>query len=128
MRIHLHNNRIALIDDEDAWKVMHVKKWYYNRRKSSDFGYALGFIGHKDGDFTRPINVYLQRLIMAPPDNMQVTFKSNDTLDCRKSNLIIIPKGGSKWRQRNHVKRLGEPEPEKRKKGDAYRVGHKLFK
>jgi hypothetical protein len=66
-----------------------------------------------DGDRMRPHLVdssevqettgYLHREIMNPPHGCEVIFLNGDTLDCRKSNLKVVPRGES--RRHNRVRK-----------------------
>lgn len=65
-----------LIDLEDIERCRKIK-WYYNKNRNS----VRTVINEK--------TIYLNRFIMNVDTDIYVAFKSRDTMDCRKENLII---------------------------------------
>lgn len=84
MEIPLTKGKVAIIDDEDAPRVL-TRKWTAlfnprNRRWYARRGIPLG---------KRQTTLYLHRFIMDAPPGKQVDHKNGDGLDCRRSNLRL---------------------------------------
>lgn len=81
MEIKLTKNKVTLIDDEDAERVLELK-WHVSRS-----GSGIDYAGH-----TKKIHggvILLHRYLLDAPDGMFVDHINGDTLDNRKSNLRI---------------------------------------
>lgn len=70
------NGRVAIIDASDSEIVNKYEKWWCTKT-----GYVYAQVGRK--------NVYLARLIMNPPDGLQVDHIDRKTLDNRRCNLRV---------------------------------------
>ncbi len=79
-KIKLTQGKFALIDDSDCLLVSSIK-WQATRRRKSF--YAVGY--SKSVGKT----IYMHRLIMQPPDNLQVDHINHNSLDNRRCNLRV---------------------------------------
>jgi hypothetical protein len=80
MKIPLTQGEFAIIDDEDAEKVIGIK-WSVVKPNPKNW-YARN---SKHG--------YLHRFLMDAPEGMTVDHKDGNGLDCRRSNMRIVPHG-----------------------------------
>lgn len=73
----------ALIDSDDAERVL-AFKWIYYKNERSGKEYALSSNQSPNGN---PTTRYLHRFILNAPQGKQVDHKDNDGLNCQKENL-----------------------------------------
>lgn len=79
--LQLSRGMIALVDDEDYdWLIQY--KWYANTFSGRWYAATKGM---GDGETT-----LLHRLIMNPPNGMQVDHINHNGLDCRRCNMRIV--------------------------------------
>jgi len=77
----------AIFDLQDM-KVVKSHKWYLN-----NYGYAITRINRKK-------QVFLHRLIMQPPETMQIDHINGNTLDNRRCNLRLCTKQQNMYNQK----------------------------
>jgi hypothetical protein len=84
VEVPLTQGKVALIDDEDAERVLAYKwsAWWDSRSKQWRVGRTTVSNGRK-------IMVYLHRFILSAPSGLQVDHKNMDSLDNRRSNLRL---------------------------------------
>jgi hypothetical protein len=80
----LNHGKIAIVDDEDYDRLMAMGKWHYNN------GYAIRSAPYKTslGKWSSK-TVFMHRIIMDAPKEMEVDHRWGDTLDNRKENLRL---------------------------------------
>lgn len=83
------DNKTFIIDPEDYDKVS-TKVWHIN-----DFGYVISWINGK--------HCRLHRLIMEPPNNMDIDHINHNTLDNRKCNLRICTRQQNSMNQKKKI-------------------------
>lgn len=98
-RIHLTRNRIALVDDEDYESVSRFK-WTLLPKGYASCIMFMGNLNHKRVLCT----MKLHRLIMRPPDSMEIDHINHNGLDCRRSNMRICT---HQQNQYNQISRYG---------------------
>lgn len=76
MNIPLTQGKSAIIDDSDAHLVI-GRKWHYVKTRKNEYA-------RSGGD-------YLHRVIVSPPDDMEVDHIDGNGLDCRRSNMRVVP-------------------------------------
>lgn len=79
VEVPLTQGKVALIDDEDAERVL-AFGWYYHVNKRTGKGYA---------QISTRAETLLHRFILDAPDGVLVDHKDGNTLDCRRRNLRI---------------------------------------
>jgi hypothetical protein len=84
-KITLRGGAVSIVDDED-FEYLSKMKW------RNEKGYA------KSGGAYN--SVYMHRLIMNPPNDMQIDHKNNNPLDNRKVNLRIVTDAQNKYNTR----------------------------
>lgn len=77
--IELTQGRVAIVDDDD-FEILNQCKWHYG------WGYAKRRVYFGGG---RSKYLRMHRVIMNPPDGIQVDHKNGDGLDNRRCNLRI---------------------------------------
>ncbi len=101
--IRLGHGRVAAVDRED-FRRLNAFKWVLMNRKYAGRRIHLG--GRK---FTHE---YLQQAVLGLPPGQDraavaITFDNDDTLDCRKCNLVVEPKVEQLQRKRPMQNRTG---------------------
>jgi hypothetical protein len=96
IKIPLTQGRFALINDEDALKVLPYK-WRVIQNR-----YVVGRLGGSSKNH----EVRLHRLIMDAPTNMDVDHKNHDGFDNQKSNLRICTTSQNLANQRPQKRKL----------------------
>lgn len=82
----LSQGRVAIIDDEDAERVLAFKwTYYYNRQNKKSYARRAVWASPPAKQGT----VYLHRFIVNAPAGVQVDHRDNDGLNCQKSNLRV---------------------------------------
>lgn len=80
----LSQGKVAIIDDDDAERVLAFKwTYYYNRKNKKSYARRAVWASPPAKQGT----VYLHRFIMNAPVGVQVDHRDNDGLNCQKSNL-----------------------------------------
>jgi len=92
-RIPLTKGHVAIIDAAD---VPLVEAWNWYALVVRDTVYAIR--GKWTGGKQRTI--LLHRVIMAPPDDLQVDHRSGDGLDCRRANMRLATRAQNQHNQR----------------------------
>lgn len=85
VEVPLSQGKTALIDDEDAERVLaHRWTYYFHVRNRKAYAHRVIWVAGGKG---KQITVMLHRFIMNAPKGVQVDHKDNDGLNCQKSNL-----------------------------------------
>ena len=99
-QIPLTKDKFAIIDDEDAERVL-AFKWSYC---PAGTGYATrnAYLG---GGRKNPIRktIALHRFIMNAPKGLSVDHINGDSLDCQKSNLRVCTHAENTRNKRKHI-------------------------
>lgn len=82
IRVPLGHGVFALIDAADAPLVVQHR---WGRMKTGDKMYAVSW-SRENG---KTVNLLLHRLLMNPPDDMEVDHENGDALDCRRVNMRL---------------------------------------
>ena len=81
----------ALVDDEDYDRASKVTWHLTQKRNVVAYVYTKLNNGKHSWRGGRKMDqLALQRLVMNAQEGMVVKFRSNDTLDCRKENLVVV--------------------------------------
>ena len=83
--IELSQGQVAIVDDKD-YNKLNQYKWYASYQPSIESYYAARNTPMKNG---KRKMIYMHRIIMNAPSNMQTDHTNHDTLDNRKQNLRI---------------------------------------
>ncbi len=94
VQVPLTRGLVALIDDEDAERVL-AYKWHA-APVSPGCIYATRWGGRSSAKST----VYLHRALMDPPDGMMVDHVNGNTLDCRRSNMRLVTNQQNSWNRK----------------------------
>ena len=84
MKIFFVKGKLCRVDDIDA-RIVEDHSWCLNKGKLNYTWYLM--YGQREGKKGR--KVYLHRLITSAQKGDRVDFLSQDTLDCRRSNLLL---------------------------------------
>jgi HNH endonuclease len=98
VEVPLTQGKVALIDDEDAERVL-AYKWCTQWDKSSPRWRAIRYSGRKHGRRT----ALLHRFIMDAPDGVQVDHINQDPLDNRRSNLRLATNSQNNCNKGRHI-------------------------
>ena len=90
----LTKNQMVLIDDDDFEKIKYYS-WYASYNTKLRGYYAMTRIKNK--------TIYMHRLIMGFPDNLDIDHINKNTLDNRKENLRVVT-----TRQNNFNQSIGK--------------------
>src|SRR4051794_39942448 len=86
-QIHLSQEQIAVLDDEDYARLQHFN-WIYRGEREDKPGYAIRH--HRVGE-RKYKTVYLHREVVGQvPKGHEVIFRNGDRLDCRRENLLVV--------------------------------------
>ena len=99
-KIELTQNQYALVDDED-YNRLNRWKWYARYTPGTKSYYAQRYTPMKNGK--RKI-IYMHRIIMDTPSNMQTDHVNHDTLDNKKENLRICTSSQNGMNRTQHKK------------------------
>lgn len=94
VEIPVSQNRIALVDDEDA-PAISAMRWHLNRRYAASSPY--------DPTTKKGRTTYMHRLIMDAPPGMDVDHINGDCLDNRRANLRLCTRSENCRNQAGHV-------------------------
>jgi len=97
--IQLTQGKIALVDDGDFESVTRFK-WHVS---SENYAETTSYIGSVGGQH-KYAYMSMHRLIMRPPEGMEVDHRHHNTLDCRRSKMRICTKSQN---QHNQLKQKG---------------------
>lgn len=84
VEVPLSQGQVALIDAEDAERVLRYKWSLHKTKKNKRHGF---YARRNSYESERTTTIYLHRFITKAPQNLQVDHINHDTLDNRKSNL-----------------------------------------
>lgn len=103
--VHLTKGYVATIDAADVPLVSYCNWCCQERKRSDGFVRTVYVVSKKwtGGKWTR---VYLHRLIMSPPEGMQVDHISGDGLDCRRVNMRLATPSQNSHNQRLHARNV----------------------
>ena len=82
--VSLTHGTFALVDDRDFASVSRFK-WYVTSHGYARTGVHMGYLGGKK----KMVYMYLHRLILRPPEGMDIDHRNHNTLDCRRANMRI---------------------------------------
>lgn len=86
VEVPLSQGYVALIDDDDAERVLAFKWWVTGGKSRKGKRYAYGIV--VDGDGARHQEM-LHRFIMNAPKGLDVDHKDNNGLNCQKFNMRL---------------------------------------
>lgn len=98
IEVPLTKGQIALIDDEDAARVLQFK-WEYMLNARSKRGYAKRKVKRNGKNHS----VYLHRFLLNAPPGIQVDHINGNGLDNQKSNLRLATHGQNQFNSRKRV-------------------------
>lgn len=101
IEVPLTKGYVALIDDEDAERVL-AYKWMVNVTKS---GNIYGQRSLRNGG--RKLTIMLHRFIMDAPDGLEVDHRDGNGLDNRRSNLRLATSSQNRINTTGRVSRTG---------------------
>jgi hypothetical protein len=81
---------VAVVDDADIERVM-LGRWWLSTHASGE-RYIVGRVA--DPGVRTPL-IYLHHYLTEPPPGAHVTFANGNTLDCRRSNLLVNSRSSS---------------------------------
>src|SRR5262245_54770890 len=87
VEVPLTQGKVALIDDEDAPRIL-THKWTlsFDRKRRRKVFYAVRYVRNEDGS---RMSIGMHREIMNAPDHLEVDHINGDGLDNRKANLRL---------------------------------------
>lgn len=90
VQVPLTQNKFAIVDDEDAERVLQ-RKWHYHRKKCG--GEYAKHSYRKNGKI---IDVLMHRFILDAPPGVEIDHKNNNGLDNRRENLRLATSAENK--------------------------------
>jgi hypothetical protein len=95
IRVPLGYDTYALIDAADAAIAIQYRWTRLKQPGGNMYARANVYHGHGQSE-----TVYLHRVLMQPPDGMDVDHINGDTLDCRRSNMRICTEQENTYNRR----------------------------